>query len=147
MASDGWGNGGGAGGEGARLALSTARGMKQSLSGASLYSRSFVLLSSILVHAAAARATPISSTTSLRLYHDSSRSRPTRYNDSSSSSSSYNRKPMRFNDRRDKRPTGNWGGNSGATSWGGNQDGGFQSGGGGGYGGQRSTACFNCGEG
>lgn len=152
MASEGWGNAGG--GEGARLALCSARA-RQSLSGASLYSRSFMLLSSILVsNIARTHSSSLSSAPavplSLRLYS----SRPPRRDYDSSSSSSYGRRGGRDDNRsraparrydNNRRLGGNNWGNSGGASWGGG-DGGFQSGGGG-YGGQRSTACFNCGQG
>lgn len=139
MASEGWGNSGG-GGEGARLAFCSARG-RQSLSGASLYSRSFLLLSSMLVSSVATRPLALAAASSasslvplsLRPYS----SRPARRDGRGRDDSSYDRS------RKPLRRTGNWGGNS--TQWGGG-DGGFQSGGYGG-GGQRSTACFNCGQG
>lgn len=157
--ADNWGTSGG-GGEGARTALCTARG-RQSLSGASLYSRSFMLLSSMLVSTIAKHTTPpLSTAVALSLRPYSSSRPPRREYDSSSSSdsssygrrggnssSSYNRTPARQYERGNRRVGNNWGGNSGGASWGGG-DGGFQSGGAGGYGGgQRSTACFNCGQG
>jgi hypothetical protein len=160
--AEGWGNSGNGGGEGARMALCTARG-RQSLSGASLYSRSFMLLSSMLVSTIAKRtaAPPLSTAVSLSLRPYSSRPPRRDYDSSSSSSSSSygkrrgggdsyssSRTPARTYERGNRRVGNNWGGNSGGASWGGG-DGGFQqSGGAGGYGGgQRSTACFNCGQG
>ncbi|KAK9895883.1 hypothetical protein P389DRAFT_170715 [Cystobasidium minutum MCA 4210] len=140
MASEGWGNSGG--GEGARLAFCNAR-VRQSLSGASLYSRSLILLSSMLVsHASTTRhvaAAALASPSLLALRPYSSRPAPHR---------------RRSFDRNDTRPSygrarlplqqadNNWGGNA-TQSWGGG-DGGYQAGGYGG--GQRSTACFNCGQ-
>lgn len=140
MASEGWGNSGGAGGEGARLAFCSARA-RQSLSGASLYSRSFLLLSSVLSSASAAAAARSSSSSlpvplSLRPY--SSSRAVLGYGEDARERRSRGRS---WGSR--GRSAGNWNNNN-VTSWGGG-DGGFQSGGYGG--GQRSTACFNCGQG